>query len=214
MALNIGKGKQESKDFASWNQYAVLLYALSERQLEQDKVLGEKTRDEAISALRQSLAVGRKGAQRNSGSFSYAYGYMSGSSVAISGFAYPQANASFLLLQSLKKLKNDPANYLALLNQAGALLDLGQFQLAKTASTNALKLKPESLDAQFLLGLLAAKEKNYDEAKRLVSNVADKNPIHPRANLVLVDLLTEEGDLPGAAERLAIHTSFYGNTRR
>jgi tetratricopeptide (TPR) repeat protein len=214
VALNIGKGKQESKDFASWNQYAVLLYALSERQMEQDKVLGEKTRDEAIGALRQSLAVGRKGAQRNSGAFSYAYGYMSGSSVAISGFAYPQANASFLLLQSLKKLISDPTNYLALLNQAGALLDLGQFQLAKTAATNALKLKPESLDAQFLLGLLAAKEKSYDEAKRLVSIVADKNPIHPRANLVLVDLLTEEGDLPGAAERLAIHTNFYGNTRR
>ena len=37
---------------------------------------------------------------------------------------------------------------------------------------------------------------------------------HPRANLVLAEVLTEQGDTVAAAEKLAMHARFYGDVQR
>ena len=211
-ALNIEKGKQESKDFYNWNQYAILLYALSEEQRSKSLPEADSTADESVNALRKALTLGRKGATRNSGVFAgYTFGYYSSAEVAISGFAYPQANSSFILLDSLKRLRKDPNDYLALFNRSSALLDLGQTNLAKSSLDRLTQLKPDFSEGLFLYALLEAKTGGNAKAEEYLQKLLALNPIHPRANLTLAELLAQDGDVPASAERLALHAKYYGN---
>lgn len=211
VGLNLDKGKQRSKDFFSWNQYAVLLYALSEKQHQGNEPNWIDTQAEAITALREALSLGRVGAKRSGGAYSYAYGYLSGSQVAISGFAYPQANASFILLDSLKRLRKDPNDQHALFNQSCALYDLGQGALAEQCLARLMSINPDDPESKFLLALINAKKGQIETSETLLQQVLEANPIHPRANLVLANLLAQDGDVAGAAEKLAAHAKFYGS---
>lgn len=211
-ALNLDKSKLKSKDFFSWNKYAVLLFALAEQQKAAGSPDSIATSDEAISAFREALTLGRVGAKTNAGTFSYMYGYTSGSEVAITGFAYPQANASYVLLDSLKKLRKDPNNYLALFNQAASLLDLGQTSLAEQSVSRLLALKPEYSEAVFLSGLIQARLGDHAKGSEAFLRVLQLNPVHPRANLLLAELLARDGDVAASAERMAAHAKFYGET--
>lgn len=210
VALNLEKGQQRSKDFFSWNQYAILLYALSERQKAAGDSAGEQTTSDSIDSLREALSLGRVGAKRNSGDFSYQFGYVSGSEVAISGFAYPQANASFVLLDSIKRLRKRADDYLALFNKASALYDLGQTQLAANALSQATDIAPAFEECQFLAALIDLRLGDPAKAQTTLERLVKGNPLHPRANLVLAKLLAENGDVAGSAERLAEHTRYYG----
>jgi len=210
--LNLDGGKQRSKDFFSWNQYAILLFALSEEKRAASDSTADATRDEAISALREALSLGRVGAQKDAGAFSYRYGYMTGSEVAISGFAYPQANASFVLLDSLKHLRRDPNDYLAEFNLSSSLLDLGQTTMAEAHLEKLIQTHPEFVEAKFLSGLALLKAGQDTEAQKTLLDVLLANPRHPRAHLLLADILAGQGDVAGSAEQLALHAQYYGAT--
>jgi tetratricopeptide (TPR) repeat protein len=212
--LNIGDDKQRSKSFFAWNKYGVLLYALSERQRKNKDPKYDETLAEAVFALREALSLGRVGAVRDSGVYSYMYGYMSGSQVAISGFAYPQANASFSLLESLKRLKRDPNNSLAVFCKAAALMDLNQLALARGALEECATMRPNDPEVPFLMGLIESKSGDFDAAKTYLESCLKSNPIHPRANLVMANILADEGNVVGAAERLTSHATVYGEQRR
>jgi len=212
-ALNLEKGKQKSKDFFAWNQYAVLGYALAEQQKRQGDAGWEATRDRSIEALREALVLGRVGAKVGRGVFEYKFGYTTKSEVAISGFAYPQANASFQLLDSMKRLRAHPDDHLALFNQATALFDLGQTQLAGKCLEDLLKVKPDYLEATFLSALAAQRAEDPEKAKELLRAVVEQNPWHPRASLALSKLLAEEGDVSGSVEQMAAFEKHYGVVR-
>jgi tetratricopeptide (TPR) repeat protein len=210
VGLNLEKGKQRSKDFFSWNQYAILLYALADEQRAAGSSDAEATSDEAIKAFREALTLGRKGARTNAGNFDYYHGYTSGGEVAISGFAYPQANSSFVLLESLKKLRKDPADYLALFNESAALLDLGQPSLAERSISRLMEQKPDFTEGLFLYGLIQIRQGEPAKAEESLQKVLAANPLHPRANLVLAELLAKDGDMAGSAGCLAAHAKSYG----
>lgn len=213
--LGLLKGQQRSKDFFAWNQYGLLLFALSEELIEKGAPEAKSTRDKAIEAIREALTLGRVGAKTNPGYFSgYTYGYMSGSEVAVSGFAYPQANATFVLLDSLRRLRNHDDDQVALLNTSSALLDLGQINLAKKYCQKLLAIDSNNLEATFIFGLISRQLDNIEDAKLYLSKALSIAPNHPRANLVLADILTELGDTIGASERIGMHAKYYGEKAR
>lgn len=213
--LGLEKGQQKSKDFFSWNQYGILLFALADQKSVDAPEEAAKLRDESIEALREALSLGRVGAKRNSGYFSgFQFGYMSGSEVAISGFAYPQANATFLLLDALRKLRKDPLDQVALLNASTALLDSGQIQLASKYTDKLVAANGTHIEGRFVEALVKHRMDDLDAAAASLKRVLEVAPNHPRANLVLADILTEQGDAVGAAERAAAHAAFYGEVER
>lgn len=213
--LGLEKGQQRSKDFFTWNQYGILLFALSEQKRTAGAEDAPAVRDQAIEALREALTLGRKGAKRNAGFYGGSYfGYMSGAETAISGFAYPQANMTFVLLDSLRKLRKNESDPLALLNAATALIDLGQNALAGTYASRLLTVDPENVEGMFVQSLVLHRIDDLDGAAGNLRKVLSAAPNHPRANLVLADILTEQGDAVGASERIAAHATFYGEVDR
>lgn len=208
--LNLGDKKQRSKDFFAWNQYAVLLYALAREKSAASDPTAVETMKEAIDALQEALSLGRVGAKSNGGRYNYFYGYVSGSQVAISGFAYPEANASFALLMSIRRLQAKPDDALAMFCQAAALIDLNQLTLADRALQQYLSVRPSDPEAHFLAALIALRVEDNEAAKTQLQTVIDANGMHPRANLYMGHILAEEGDVAGAAERQAAHMKTYG----
>jgi tetratricopeptide (TPR) repeat protein len=214
-ALNLEKGKQKSKDFSAWNQYAILLFALANEQQKAGSAEADATFDLSISALREALSLGRVGAKRNPGCFAgFQHGYVSGSEVAISGFAYPQANSSFLMLESLKRLRKSPTDLIGLFNASSALFDLGQNELAKAYLAKFEALAPDDPEGKFLHSLIAHADDNDDAAVEFLRAVLAAAPNHPRANLVLADLMVESGDVPSSSACLAAYAKYYGDTRK
>lgn len=210
--LGLEKGQQRSKDFFSWNQYGLLLFAWSEEKRAIAATDADQTRDLAIETIREALTLGRVGAKRNSGYYSpFMSQYLTGSEVAISGFAYPQANASFLLLDSLRKLRRDDKDRVALYNAATSLLDLGQINMSSTFCDRLLALEPEHVEAMFVRSLILHQLDDLEKSRETLLGVIRAAPNHPRANLVLADILTELGDPVAASERAAAHASFYGD---
>ncbi len=204
-------GKHPSKDFKSWNQYGILLFALSEEQRTAKDPKSDETSDKAINALRQALSLGRLGAKTNPGFFDgYRYRYLSGSEVTNSGFAYPQANSSFVLLESLKRLRKSPLDKMANFGIATALYDLGQITLAEKFSDTLASIAPDFVEGQFLQALIYKGLGQDEKAQSALRHVLSIAPNHPRANLVLSSLLTEGGDIVSASECILQHARFYG----
>jgi tetratricopeptide (TPR) repeat protein len=202
-ALNLDAKGQVSKDFFSWNRYALL-------QLQ--KGIDSPTPD-TLSALRESVSLGRLGADWNSGALPYFGMYLVAGETLIAGYAYPEAGASFNLYRSMQKLAIDPQNPYARFDRAAALLDLNQLRLAQTAIKAYRDVRPDDADGMFLEGLWLAKRNRTEQAKEMLQKVLKVNPRHPRANLILAEIYTEDGDAAGAAERLAAHAKWYGDFR-
>lgn len=213
--LNVGDKKQRSKDFSSWNQYGILLFALADQQESAGDPKAAETFEKSIEALREALSLGRVGAKVNPGVFGgYQYGYWSGREVNISGFAYPQANSTFLLLDALKRLKKSKDDRIALFNASTALFDLGQTKLSKAYLERFTKLDPQFADGGFLQALIAHRQGDDETAIQLLSSVIAIAPNHPRANLVMADILVESGDMPSSSASLAAHAKYYGDIKR
>lgn len=209
--LNLDKGKQRSKDFFSWQQYALLLFAKSEDLRRSNDPGYLESLDKSIDAFREALSLGRVGAKTNAGHYNPFYGqYLSGSEVAVSGFAYPQANSSFVLLESLKLLHRAPEEPLALCNLAGSLLELGQPTLAADVVGRLKKARPDHPETYYLEAMLALAQDNPTEGRTCLEKVLVANPRHPKANRLLADLLSREGDVAGAAQAMAAHSKWYG----
>jgi tetratricopeptide (TPR) repeat protein len=207
------KGKvAKTKDFFAWHSLAMLLYAkqaqqLSSGQREAAASTGNHLRDVLLDALK----CGRAGADVSAGRYSYMFGYMSPRVVAISGFAYPEANSDWVILDSLTTLAKRPDDYLAHLGLGTALLDLGQAGLAAEPIQRALQLRPDSVEARYLGALVALQQGDRAAARKALRDVLTANPRHPRANLVLAKLYAEDGDDSASATCLAAHAQFYGS---
>jgi cytochrome c-type biogenesis protein CcmH/NrfG len=73
-----------------------------------------------------------------------------------------------------------------------------------------LALKPGYVEAEYVQALADVQLGDTTEAISLLQSVLKANPNHPRANLALARLYTEQGDLGAAAACLAAHARVYG----
>jgi len=211
-ALNIGQGKQESRDFFSWEKYSLLVLTKADRQIHSNDPAAQDSIDKAVQSLRRALVMARAGASHNYGMRNGYGAYLTGSEIAISGFAYPEANSCYILLDSLKALSQNRANYLAEFNLTSALIDLGQGDLAQHNLALLMQMKPDYPEAIFLAALLSRQQGNDEDAQSKFEQVLKINPRHPRANLMMAELLAKNGDPSGAAACLANHAKWYGAT--
>jgi tetratricopeptide (TPR) repeat protein len=211
-AVEITEGKKvvKSKDFFSWHSLAVLLYVKAQSQRASQDGEAAATVKKCQDALKEALRCGRTAATRNGGNYNYLFGYTSPSIVAISGFAYPEANSDFVMLESLKALERNQGDYLAHFNLGTALIDLAQTELADEPVRKALELQPAFVDAKYARSLICLQRGERDTATALLKEVVKFNPWHPHAYLTLAKIYTEDGDPSAAASCLAAHGKIYG----
>jgi tetratricopeptide (TPR) repeat protein len=207
--LNL-QGKQKSKDFFSWHAYSMLLYSKYAQEQAKEAPDASDALAACRDALREALRCGRSGAVKTGGDYYYSIGYLSGSQVNIAGFAYPEANSDFVILESLGELADQPGDYLSSLNLASALLDLGQNEESMRWIEKTQQLKPEYTEALFLRALYDYKAGRLDVALKELQDVVSRNPRHSRAPLVLSDIFSQQGDTVSAAASVAMHNKFYG----
>ncbi len=97
-------------------------------------------------------------------------------------------------IESAKKLtekrKDDPLAYNLL---GGAYMAKGDDQAARQAFEQALKLKPDYVNAQINLGRLDLKAGNKEAARRRYQDLLAKNPGDPAALQELINLANQEG---------------------
>ena len=209
-AVEVGKGKPKTKDFFAWHRLGILLYRKAYEQQRAGDPAAAATTKRSQEMLMEALNCARAGAQTSEGSFSYMFGYTSPAVMAIAGFAYPEATADFCLLNAVAAAGKHPDNYLAHFNQATALIDLGQWDLAGEALTKSVALKPDFVEAKYAGAIIAAKTGRSQEAIKLLQEVLAANPRHPDANQALAKLYAEQGDMAAAASCLAAHAACYG----
>jgi tetratricopeptide (TPR) repeat protein len=130
--------------------------------------------------------------------------------VALSGFAYPEANCDYVLLDGLETVAAHQSNYLSWLVVAGALLDLEQSEVAQAALQQCLRLQPDCPEAAYTGVRLALLQGNRAQAIAQLRDVLKANPRHPFANTTLARLYTEDGDLVSGAACLAARARVYG----
>jgi tetratricopeptide (TPR) repeat protein len=200
----------KSKDFFAWHALAILLYSKAAAQSAAGDAAAGETLVKSQDALREALRVARTGAAVDQGSYDFFFGYTSARVKAIAGFAYKEADSDFVILESLAALQTHPDDYLAHFNLASAFADLQQPRLAKSESARALALKPGYVEAQYVQALADVQLGETSEAIGLLQAVLKANPNHPRANLTLARLYTEQGDMGAAAACLAAHARVYG----
>lgn len=201
-------GKSKSKDFFTWKSYALLLYQKYVRS-EPDKQ--KEIHEQLLTALRESIKIGRTGAVQDPGISYYFGGWvpLTGSEVRINGFAYPEAYQIFLMLESLKLLATNKDDYWANYNLATALLDLNLAGEAASIVAKVSELRPDSPDSLFLDASCLYRQSNYENAASKLRTALNLNPLHPTANLLLAESLTRLGDTVGAAAALVEHARWY-----
>lgn len=199
------KEKDKSMNFFDWHAYAILLYTQAYRQREAGKI---KDADATMKTCREmfteAIRCGRSGADQFGGADKI---------VAIAGFAYPEADSDFRILDSLDTLAEHPEDPLARFTMADALLQLEQPVMAESVLREALKLAPNFVEGRYLEAKLAMKNQDDARAMTLLSEVLVKNPRHPFANIELANLYTQAGDLVSASGCLAAHAAIYGEHR-
>ena len=212
-AVQVGKAKQKTKDFFAWHRLGLLLYRKACQQQSAGEAGAADTMTRGLEALVEAIRCGHAGADVSEGAYSYMTGYTSPKVVAIAGFAYPEANADFVLLNSLGAAAKEPNDYLAHFNVATALIDLGQWDLAADALSKALALKPDFLEAKYASAIVAMKGGNAGQALGLLQEVVKSNPRHDEATRALAKLYTEQGDVAAAAACLAAHEKYRNPAR-
>lgn len=204
-----GKKEQRSKDFFAWHTLGMLLYEKYCGQRSASDEASAETMVECWNALAQGLICSRQGKDSRDDRYWTMAGGFSSTTQSIEGFAYAEADSDFSILQSLRWLNQNPDDYLAHYQLAKSLYDLGRSDLAQAAVDQCGQLKSDFVDGLYLSALIA-RDRDVVKAKALLAEVVKANPRHPKANLTLSEILTEEGDTIGAAECLARHASFYG----
>lgn len=207
-----GRKVGKTKDFFAWHTLALLRYEKALRQ-QAEGDSGTTTLAACRDAIKEALKCGRQGASVNDGLFLPFVGYANPSLVAISGFAYPEANCDFSMLESLRALERNPEDYLAAYDLGTALIELHRPDLAGNAMRKALDLRPDFPDAQYGLALIALDSGDRRQAESRLATVIKQNPRHPQANLMLARMHAEDGDTAAAAASLAAHAKVYGYAR-
>jgi len=209
-AVQVAKDKPKTKDFFAWHRLGILLYRKACAQRAAGDAGSADTLTRSQEMLIEALKCAHAGAQVSQGQYSYTFGYTSPAVIAVAGFAYPEASADFSLLNALAAAGDHPVDYLAQFNEATALIDLGQWDLASDALQKAVALKPDFVEAKYAAAIIATKTGRSQEAVRLLQEVLAANPRHPDANPALAKLYTEQGDMSAAASCLAAHAGYYG----
>lgn len=207
------KGKPTTKDFFAWHRLALLLYRKACQQREAGHAEAAATIQRCKDSLIEALKCARAGADVSEGQYSYTFGYMSPKVVAISGFAYPEANDDYLLYDSLTTLQSHSDDYLALFGVVTALIDLGQVDLAVEALDQCVALKPDFSEGRYARALIAMQKGEMEAAAAELQELVKVNPRHPHANLKLAELRAAEGDMAAAAACLAAHARYYPNAQ-
>lgn len=206
----LGDGKT-SKDFFAWHRYALLLFRKAWQQQQGTNQASATTLAKTRDALTEALKCGRSGKDTLSEGHNYGYfGYYGSKVVGISGFAYPEGNADFVLLQSIRVIERQPQDYLTYLDMGTALLELKQTDLAGKVIQRCLALKPECVDAKYAAAMVAVQQGENTGAMTKLRDVLKANPRHPYANLALARLYTEAGNQAAASACLAAHAKYYG----
>jgi tetratricopeptide (TPR) repeat protein len=207
--------KNKSKDFSTWHSLGILLYCKACSL----QALADPTATEVFARsrkmLQEALHCGRTGANVDSGLYAgYYVGYLSSRVVAISGFAYREANSDFVILDSLKILENNPKNYLAHLNLALALVDLNHPELVDDSLNKCLAINPNCNEAKFLRSYVLLARNDTNAAVAQLQEVLSVNPRHPLANSLLAKLFADDGKMVEAAACLAAKSKFYGSNEQ
>ncbi len=207
------KGKvSRSKDFHAWHTLAILRYVKACRLRSSGDSAASAEFGRARGALMEALKCGRSGADVAGDEPVILLGYARPRVVTISGFAYPEANSDFVLMDSLEGLEAKPNDYLAEYNLGTALIDLGEPALARQPIERALALKPDFVEAKYARALVELNSGERDAALADLRAVVKRNPRHSHANLTLARLYTEDGDMASASVCLAAHAAVYGTT--
>jgi tetratricopeptide (TPR) repeat protein len=203
----------KSKDFFAWHALAMLQFAKAQAlQNAHDPGAGEMM-GHAMTTLREALKCGRSGAMINEGAYSFWLGYISSRISAVAGFAYPEANGDFVILESMNALRTNPHDVVALTDLGTALVDLGQPALASVPIQEALRLQSDVGEARYEAALIAARTGDRTKAEAMLKSVLAVNPRHPHANRTLARFYTEDGDTASAAGCLAAQAQYYGTSR-
>ncbi|MHB9131426.1 MAG: tetratricopeptide repeat protein [Armatimonadota bacterium] len=207
------KKVKKSKDFFAWHTLGLLLYRKACLQQQRGDHDAADTLKRSYEALCEALPCGRSGADIKEYYWQYRttpnWGYTS-QYVYIAGFAYPEGDSDYLILECLQRLKKAPDDYFALFNLATALIELEQYDLATLALQRCRQLKPEFDEATYAEAVIALRQGKTAQAKNALRQVVKVNPRHPRAHLTLAELYTADGDMVLAAECLAAHAQYYG----
>jgi len=207
--VGLGEGQQKSKDFFAWHRLGVLLYRKASQQKAASDPAAADTLKRSQDMMIEALKCGRKGADVSYGYYDYTLGYTSPKVIAISGFAYPEANEDYLILDSLRTLEAQPGDYLSYFNLATALYGLGQSDLAKEALDKSTALRSDYLESKYVAALIDKQNGDNEEAIALLTELLKVNPRHPHANAVLAELYAAEGNMDAAAAALAAQAKYY-----
>ncbi|MHB9025512.1 MAG: tetratricopeptide repeat protein [Armatimonadota bacterium] len=203
--VNFGDAKKRSQNFYDWHSLGVLLYRKAFLQ-RQAKDAGEAaTLKHCREILIEAIKCGRTGAD--------IYDYWTVTTtrqIAVSGFAYPEANDDYLLLTGLDTLAKQPDDYLTWFTLSTSLLNLGQLDEADAALRECVRLNADFPETTYASAQLAIARGNPDGAIALLQEVVTANPRHPFAHKKLAQLYTESGDIVRAAACLAAHAQVYG----
>ncbi|MHB9025510.1 MAG: tetratricopeptide repeat protein [Armatimonadota bacterium] len=204
-----GKVVHKSKDFFAWHTLAILLYrkSLDLPNTAEAAQLLKKSRDTIIEAL---LCARSKDVTAESTFTGIYTGYYGAKEISICGFAYPEADHDFMILENLRILQQHPEDYLAYYNLASALSRLELPDIADKALECCLRLKSDFTEGKRLKAEIAQKQGALDDAERLLIEVLKANPRHPTANLTLAELYTEKGDMTSASACLVSYAQYYG----
>jgi len=205
-----GSKERKTKDFQAWHRLAMLLYAKWDRLDAAGDAKASDFRSECTEALAEAVNCARSGARVDEGIYAPYVGYATSRTVAVAGYAYREAAADYLVLDSLQTLARDPTDRFARLKLAGALVDLRQTAAAKralNAARDGWQGDPEFL---YLEAMVAVQSGNTRNAVERLQQVIAHNPHHRSAYERLALLLTEEGDSVGTAAVLADYAEEFG----
>ncbi len=205
-----GQKPVKSKDFGAWHRLAKLLMIEAVRRGEAG-VLEQSLVARALEALEEAVRTGRAGARVNEGIYGGPFGFLSARTVAVSGFAYPEAAWDYVAMESIRALKADPNDGFALLNLATSMHEVGVLGHAGPLLNRLSGDAQVGTERDFLRAEMLAVTGDADGAVEAFRELLRRNPRHPRARLSLARLLSDRGDIASAAATLAEHAEIYGS---
>jgi hypothetical protein len=204
----------DCKDFAAWHEYGNLLYRKGIRQLEGQHPETAQTFNECREVLIEGLQYqrGAKTTARTSTPTPYNGTVQEiGATVYTAvGFASPEAECDFTMVNNIPVLVKDQKNALTHLDLATALFTIDEMELAEWHLACYRTQYSDCAEGKYLGALICLKKDDTDAGMQLLREVTAVNPNHPKANLILAILCWQSGDEKSAVALLDKHEKHYG----
>ncbi len=207
--LERGSKPVKSKDFGAWHRLARLLVAEAVRRGSEGR-LDTALAARALEALEEAVRTGRAGARINEGIYGGPFGFLSARTVAVSGFAYPEAAWDYVAMESIRALQSDATDRFALVNLATAMVEMGAGRGAEPLLRHLSTANADNTEIDYLRAAALSDAGDRAGTESLLRSVLQRNPRHPRARVALARLLMERGDIASAAGMMAEHVALYG----